>query len=231
MRGLQTHENGQKREFFKWICIHFTLTPLIDYRENKTEYTPRNERGDYSMSLCRWKEIKSLAEENDQEWFDKLTETSFFSLYSLVIRKENLEDFKKPVEELERLMLNELRDFLLMDKDFQGRHWSDEPLTDREQALIESLSKNHTQSKKKDLPKYIQQLINANLIIPINGTFYYRLNRPAKNAPKGRWLEQAKKVLGSDSLEVRKWATDGYIRKRNLTEYTPRGLESTIKSL
>lgn len=230
MKYSQNNRNGLKKEFFKWICIHFNLTPLIEYRENTAEYTPRNQRNDYAMSLCRWKEIKSLAEENDQEWFDKLSETSFFSLYSLVIRKENLEDFKKPVEELERLMLNELRDFLLMDKDFQGRHWSDEPLTDNEQEWLERLlSKNHTQIKKKDLPKYIQQLIDAGLIVPINEPNQYRLNRPAKEAPKGQWFEQAKKVLRNDSPDIRKWATDGFIRTRNGVKYTPRGLESTIK--
>ena len=227
MRGLQTHENGQKREFFKWICIHFTLTPLIDYRENKTEYTPRNERGDYSMSLCRWKEIKSLAEEHNQEWFNRLTDTD---LYGLEIRKENLADFRKPIKELERIMMNELRDFLLMDRDFQGKQWSDEPLTDREQRYLERIEKTQKMLGKKEFPNYIQKLSEAGLIVRINGTNYFRLNRPDKNTAKKDWLTQAKKVLNDDSPNVRNWATDGYIRKRNGNSYEPRGLESTIKN-
>lgn len=227
MRGPQTHEKGQKREFFKWICIHFTLTPLIDYRENKTEYTPHTERGDYSMSLCRWKEIKSLAEEHNQEWFNRLTDTD---LYGLEIRKENLADFRKPIKELERIMMNELRDFLLMDRDFQGNQWSDEPLTDREQKYLERLEKTQKMLGKKDFPDYIQKLSDAGLIVRINGKNFFRLDdTKTKNFPKGSWAEQAKKVLKVEKLSIRKWARDNYIRKENGEQYSCGGLTNSIK--
>lgn len=231
---------------------------IIGTQEQNTTPPVVNQRAYYVLQLALWYEVKSLVDdyaEEDQDFFTKHLRTGYgktaqgeeyyTGLYwyeridkqdhctPLEARKDNKEHFRTlTIQELEARMLEEYINFSLSKYDFVDREWNDNPLTDREIAMLNRKQEQSTSKplNKKDFPQGIQLLAKQNMLEWLPSANAYILPVSAKGKHKGEYKPKAEALLKEKNIkpEWERWSKEGYIVKRGGEKYARQGLTGVL---
>ncbi len=232
--------------------------PIIGTQEQNTTPPVVNQRAYYDYQLAYWYEVKSLVDDYAKEnqdfftehlhpgygktaegeeyytglyWYERIDGQDHYT--PLQVRKENIKHFRKlTIAELEARMLEEYINFSLSTCDFINREWKDNPLTDREIAMIDRKQEQSTSKplKQADFPQGIQLLAKNKLLEWLPSANAYILSVSAKGKTKGEYKTKAEALLKEKNIvpEWYHWSQEGYIVKRGGKTYTGQGLIRTL---